>query len=994
MTTSDDPAASSARALPADPDATMTNSQQRCAFAMFDKWLDAHETERVRQMTSAASGDPAVYALLQNLIAADATAQRRPFLQGSAVDRVPAALEDDPKAVDLTGQTIGPWRIVRLLGTGGMGQVWLASRNDGRYDAQAAIKLIRGSMVESAHRRFETEGRLLGRLEHPHIARLLDAGERADNTRYLVLEYVDGERIDHWCDAHKAIVHDRLKLFLQVCSAVSYAHANLVVHRDLKPSNIMVQNDGQVKLLDFGIAKLMDDHAGSELTLESGVALTPEYAAPEQIDSRPISVATDVYSLGVVLFRLLSGVRPYGIDRSTPAQFARAVLEEVPGRLSTSASDAHTVTKRSGSGNTLATDASANATSNDGRMNGAATPQTIAADRSTTPDRLRKQLSGDLDIIIAMALKKLPSERYASVQAFADDITRFLGHQPITARPDTWIYRSTRIVRRNWLAVSAAVAVTLVTVAGVAGVLLQADKTRIEAERATAIKDFLIGVFSASDPRVASDKPRSQITAKELLDVSAGKIDNDFAEYPETRLELLSQFEGIYTALGEEGRAKDLQTRRLAVAKEMMGADNPTSIDSIIDDAYREYLKGDLTAARRQLGDADAAIIRAGTDKSLQRGRWALMLSMAMANDTKQSAERLRLLDIAKDRYARFDRTSSERVAMLGEIGTLHLNALRYQDAIRTMKEALAVNAVLPLKRRDDGQAATMLGNLALAQIGEGLVTEGLQSYEKSAALWKKTYGESAPTYWMQQAYFADLVHVLGDRKRANAMFDELLKVLPPESSADTHAMLARQARLFALVTEGSAELVLPKLEALHTALEKHSTQGVAINYSEWILGTAHLAANRPIDAAKWARRALEATNSPKPRLLLARALIATGEIDAARLELSKLFGNEKVLSDMPSILGRAELARVKLAFHDVAGALTDSAEALILWPKRKGEYDVRMLPYMQRIRADALAANGQIDEAQKLEDTAWQSSLAYDAPESVTTRRRVMTKK
>jgi serine/threonine protein kinase len=277
------------------------------AMAAFEAWAELPAADRVAWLASLADEKADLHARLESLIRADEEAEQRSFLSPSN-DR-----SLTPQA-GLEGQRLGPWLIERLLGSGGMGQVWLARRTDGLYDGLAAIKLMRLASADAgANERFAREGRLLGRLNHPNIARLLDAGVTASGERYLVLEYVEGERIDRWCDEHRLTISQRVALFVAVCRAVSHAHENLVVHRDLKPSNIFVSENGDVKLLDFGVAKLIEGDAGesTDLTREAGAAMTPQYAAPEQLSGGAVSTATDVYGLGMVLYGLLCGSRPY-----------------------------------------------------------------------------------------------------------------------------------------------------------------------------------------------------------------------------------------------------------------------------------------------------------------------------------------------------------------------------------------------------------------------------------------------------------------------------------------------------------------------------------------------------------------------------------------------------------------------------------------------------------------------------------------------------------
>jgi serine/threonine protein kinase len=333
-----------------------------------------------------------------------------------------------------------------------MGSVWLARRSDGRFERQAAVKFVSLAIAgRGTEERFKREGSILGRLTHPHIAELLDAGISSDGQPYLILEYIDGKPVDRYCDEHRLDVEARLRLFLDVLAAVAHAHANLIVHRDLKPSNVMVRNDGQVKLLDFGIAKLLEAdgqlEAPTRLTREGDSPLTPEYAAPEQVTGGPITTATDVYALGILLYQLLSGHHPAGSALRSPAELVKAIVDTVPSRPSImvqpSARDVETA---------------------------AAT----AANRATTPDKLQRVLRGDLDTIVGKALKKNPQERYASVTALADDLRRYLKHEPISARPDTLAYRTVKFLRRNRVAVALATVALFAILAGSSVALYQA----------------------------------------------------------------------------------------------------------------------------------------------------------------------------------------------------------------------------------------------------------------------------------------------------------------------------------------------------------------------------------------------------------------------------------------------------------------------------------------------------------------------------------------
>ncbi len=397
----------------------------------------------------------------------------------------------------LTGETLGAYKLISHIGEGGMSNVWLAERSDGRFARQVAVKFLRLAVASrGAAERFKREGRILGQLAHPHIAELIDAGVTDKGEPYLVLEHVKGKQINEYCDSRKLDVDARIKLFLDVLGAVAHAHANLIVHRDIKPSNVLVNNEGEVKLLDFGIAKLLADDvnpaAATQLTLEGGGGLTPQFAAPEQITRAPITTATDIYALGVLLYILLTGQHPAGPGAQSPANLVKAILDVEP----KSASDVVA--------------AAAAKIDTEG----------IAQRRASTPDKLCRTLRGDLDTIVSKALKKKPSERYASVSAVADDLRRFLRHDPISARPDTIGYRAAKFVRRNRTAAALTTIATALVIGSLSTGLLVANRERKIAEQRFAQVRQLANKFIALDERIrglqGSTKVRMQMVSDSL----------------------------------------------------------------------------------------------------------------------------------------------------------------------------------------------------------------------------------------------------------------------------------------------------------------------------------------------------------------------------------------------------------------------------------------------------------------------------------------------
>ena len=366
-----------------------------------------------------------------------------------------------------------------------MGTVWLAERSDGLFTRKAAVKLLNAALMgRGGEARFTQEGSLLARLTHPHIAHLMDAGVTTTGQPYLVLELVDGQHIDRYCTSRALDVPARLRLFLDVLEAVAHAHANLIVHRDLKPSNVLVREDGVVKLLDFGIAKLLDhenDAPAVALTVDGGRALTPEYAAPEQLTGGPITTATDVHALGVLLYVLLGGPNPAAGTSGSAAELIKVIVETEAPRLS------------------------------DVAPNG-------------------KALRGDLDNIVAKALKKRPEERYASVTAFADDLRRYLNREPVSARPDTLLYRTTRFVQRRAGAVAAAAGVALLVGTLIAvytsRLASERDRARLEADKSAKMSELLTSLLTGADPNATRDR---EPTVRNILDAGAERVQKELA---------------------------------------------------------------------------------------------------------------------------------------------------------------------------------------------------------------------------------------------------------------------------------------------------------------------------------------------------------------------------------------------------------------------------------------------------------------------------------
>ncbi|MEM7078974.1 MAG: serine/threonine-protein kinase [Pseudomonadota bacterium] len=495
---------------------TLFHEASEKPFAEREAYIDAH------------CGDDE--GLRQELLALLSNAQAETFSPHIA-ESASAYLEQLDEA--MTGTQVGAYRLLEVIGTGGMGTVFAAERADGAFERRVAVKVVKKGMdSEAIVQRFERERQILARLSHPNVAGLLDGGLMADGRPYFVTELVQGEPIVAYCDRHRLTVPERLRLFQTVCRVVHYAHQNLVVHRDLKPSNILVDESGAVKLLDFGIAKTLDAGQDESLTQTSSALFTPAYAAPEQLLGEHISTGTDVYALGVVLYELLTGQRPFETVK-TNAQLRAEIISGDPQRPSTALT------------RSLA--------------NRAQLTQEMAQARQLDTRGLRQLLRGDLDGICLTALRRERALRYGSAEALAADLERHLTQQPVSARPPTWGYRAQTFVRRHRgkLAMGMAVVVSIFAMATYYTMALaqQRDVALAEQAKAEQVVQFVIGLFERSDP---SNARGEEVTAREILDAGHQQIETELQSQPEVRAKLKQVLGGVYFSLGSVPRASEL----------------------------------------------------------------------------------------------------------------------------------------------------------------------------------------------------------------------------------------------------------------------------------------------------------------------------------------------------------------------------------------------------------------------------------------------------
>jgi eukaryotic-like serine/threonine-protein kinase len=673
-----------------------------------------------------------------------------------------------PGAAPRPGTRLGPWELREVIGSGGMGEVWAATRSDGLYAGRAAVKLLRvtvhdASIAAMINARFAREGELLARLTHPHIAQLLDAGlldaDRAGaGTRYLVLEYVSGERIDRWCDARKLDVPARLALLLQLCSAVAFAHANLIVHRDLKPANILVTDEGHVKLLDFGVAKLLEDAPGdADLTREGAAGLTPEYAAPEQMNGEAVTVATDVYALGVLMFVLLTGQRPYGGTSDTAARFARAIVESEPRRLS-----AEVVAPLS-----------------------ARDSIEVAAWRSTSPQRLRQQLRGDLEHIVAKALRKRPANRYASVQALADDIERHLRHESVSAQAPTFRYLSAKFVQRHKVGVVAGAVVAVAVVGGVASTLWQARVAheqaaiaRAEAANATAIKNYLLSVFNTTG--IGDGKTTQDTTARELLQQGGKRLLDDTQLTPAVRLELLGTISDLQNNLGLFASAEPLEKQALVVARDAFGPKSDKYAYALVARSISLFQQGQPKESDALANEAVAILEGAG----LQANESYSIALYRLGTNAVQDGRLAQGVDLLKRSTAAFEAHQPHhpmRSIAQRWFGNAYTQLDEFPSAERELRRSIALSAELT-QLRDFGVAAGHYG-LGQSFLKAGRFKEAEAELLQALDIFSSTMGPRHRFCSMVRSELALAQHQLGRADEAQATLATALDIARDDAS-------------------------------------------------------------------------------------------------------------------------------------------------------------------------------------------------------------------
>jgi serine/threonine-protein kinase len=704
------------------------------------------------------------------------------------------------------GVRIGPYAIERELGRGGMGTVYLASRADAAFEKKVAIKVTRGTLASpEALERFKRERQILAGLEHPNIGRLLDGGATEDGLPYLVMEYIEGRPLHAYCDEKRLATAARLRLFLDVCSAVEYAHHKLVVHRDLKPRNVLVTADGVPKLLDFGIAKLIDPEAAPEAAQATLVAFTPWYASPEQVLGDPISTATDVYSLGVLLYELLTGHGPYRLSTLAPLEVMRAVVEQEPEPPS------------------AVVDRTVRLSGSEGRAALRLTPGSVSRTREGTPERLRQKLRGDLDAILMTALRKDPERRYASVEAFAQDIRAYLTGRPVSARRVSALYRAGKFLGRNRWGVLAATLILALAGGAAANAVVQSRRVARERDRAERVSGFLVKLFSVADP---SEARGSSVTAREVLDKGAEKIRQELAAEPELRADLMDTMSAVYNGLGLYQRGAELAREALPYRRQSARRD-PKALAHTLSLLGNNLMdKGDVKQAEVVYRETLELYRQVHGPDSLQVARSLNNLSSVLdPQGRREESDRLLLeaLEIKRRRLGPDDPSLATTLANIG------VNRYRRGDlagAEPPLREALAI------QRRaygdDHPEVAFSMQQVGVLLDERGAYAEAERTYRAALAIQRKLLGQEHP----------DIVSTLTNLGNTLAHASRLA-----EAERVYQEALAMSRKLFGPDTTDTAYVLAGLADALHRQgrwreAELHAREALAIRQQR--LGAEH----------------------------------------------------------------------------------------------------------------------------------------------------------
>ncbi len=875
----------------------MTESDWKILEAAFAEATALDGEARSAMLATFARDYPELAQQLLDLLAADSDDD------APLVDRIANSAEALAKSTNdpWVGRRIGAWRIKRRIAAGGMGAVFLAERSDDEYRQTVALKIMTAQLLaKDAITRFRVERQILATLSHPNIAQLIDGGSTDESLPYLVLEYVDGLPIDKYCDDRQLGIAERLALFTKVCKAVDFAHRNLIVHRDLKPNNILVDQNGEPKLLDFGIAKLLESSAVQQtmaVTREGMRAMTPEYASPEQIRGEPITVATDVYALGVLLYRLMTGQSPYGVSTVVPHEYEAAILDREPRRPST------VVTLPD-------------------------TDLSIGASRATSAQKLQKRLAGDLDNIVLRTLQKEPERRYATASDLAADIGRYLANRPVHARGDSWGYKAQKFVVRN----AKALAITGLVLAGAIGLVSyytlqladERDRANLAAAESQQVSDFLTDLFASSSPHTAKGK---NITALDLLETGSEQIDA-LDDQPRLQAALSRIMAGSFTAIGETARSIPMLQKAID-AQELMQPRDEIAI------AYALHDLAEALRQRGQLADAEAKMRKAlayriagfGPDHGLVGYTYARL--GVILQDDRRSEEALALQRQGLNIMIGFGHGENfAAVDIRGNMGNALASLGRYEEAEALLRTTVEMSEQVEglmaprtvIRRSNLGRVLTVLGDY---QEAADIFADGI---ERGASIWPENY------YIIDSMLYARgaALRGLGQLTESLEHYERAAEMVKARLGED-HLNYASRLRGLgrALQTYGRYEQAEQNLErALQLATDKENENAYQSTLSRIALGSLYVELGRGVAA----------------ETILRAAMTHAGDLNvyhrtrAQRLLGQALYLQEKFAEAEPLLLDSLADKEAATGFRPIS--LIENLAAIAAHYRRSGDLD------------------------------------------------------
>jgi eukaryotic-like serine/threonine-protein kinase len=780
----------------------MTTNRWPLVSRIFDEALAIEDTsERASWLKSRCGEDNELYQEISSLLVAHFSSNE--FLEHSALEESTQVMGGQVESI-WVGRVLGNWRIDRLIHQGGMGSVFLASRMEGGFEQVAALKVIRAEMANDLMlERFARERQVLARLDHPNISRILDGGMTDNGVPWLVMEYVDGMPVDAWCDSRQATLTERLELFEQICDAVSYAHQQLIIHRDIKPDNILVNQQGLPKLLDFGIAKLMKSEGeDGQQTVTSQRILTPAYASPEQFRGGAVGTASDVYSLGMLLYELLAGALPYKIDTSESiVAIDRLICLELP------APPSHKLR----------------------RSMPADSVRAVAANRQLTPDQLRRELKGDLDIILLKALRKEPERRYASVDALREDLRRYRQGLPVSARPDTAAYRASRFLRRHWLGVGATAAVIVALMIGLAAALMQTEQLRNERDRTLQVNRFLQDILIEADPYQAG----ADVTVRDLLRQAGEMVEQRFMDQPDLEASLRLTIGKTQLNLMELESANANLERSVELNHSLYGHLDERSLQSENWLAWLAYRAGDYALAEQRYRE----IIERLDDRHPWSLRAEVLNELAIVLvDTGQIEPAQQAYQQALEMWLA---NEPDNLA----VAILHNNIAGTWRSLDSIDQAIDGygQALYRLQHHfPDGQnpyVATTMTNLAIMLQGQGQHEEALDLHRQSLEIRLSTLGENHAATGMGHLQLGRLLLEMSDPEQARTHVEHALAISKEQLGPNQlQVLLARAAAARLAYLDGDAVGALSELSEVRVLMTQSNVPTRHIEeVGEWI---------------------------------------------------------------------------------------------------------------------------------------------------------------